>query len=41
MPLNAVKDWLGEGAWNLNRFKARDSVPGVSKEQREKIQAKY
>jgi hypothetical protein len=39
--LKKVKDWLGEGAWNLNRFKARESVPGVSKEQLEKVKAPY
>jgi hypothetical protein len=36
-----IKNWLGEGAWNLNRFKARKDVPGVTKEQLEKIEAKY
>ena len=39
--LKMVKDWLGDGAWNLNRFKARGDVPGISKEQLEKVQAKY
>ena len=39
--LATIKAWLGEGAWNLNRFKARESVPGVTKEQLEKIKAKY
>lgn len=39
--LKMIKDWLGDGAWNLNRFKARGDVPGISKEQLEKIQAKY
>jgi len=39
--LKMVKDWLGDGAWNLNRFKARGDVPGITKEQLEKIQAKY
>ena len=36
-----VKEWLGEGAWNLNRWKARNNVPGITKEQLEKIAAKY
>jgi hypothetical protein len=36
-----VKDWLGEGAWNLNRWTARGNVPGVTKDQLEKIKAKY
>ena len=39
--LKTIKDWLGDGAWNLNRFKARENVPGVTKEQLEKIKAKY
>jgi hypothetical protein len=39
--LNTIKSWLGEGAWNLNRFKAKGDVPGISKEQLEKIKAKY
>jgi len=39
--LKTIKDWLGEGAWNLNRFKAKGDVPGISKEQLEKIKAKY
>lgn len=39
--LKLIKDWLGEGAWYLNRFKARGDVPGVTKEQLEKIKAKY
>jgi len=36
-----VKDWLGEGAWNLNRWSARGEVPGIAKEQLDKIKAKY
>lgn len=39
--LKIIKAWLGEGAWNLNRFKAKGDVPGISKEQLEKIKAKY
>jgi hypothetical protein len=39
--LQTFKAWVGEGGWNLNRFKARGKVPGVSKEQLEKIQVKY
>lgn len=39
--LKLIKDWLGDGAWNLNRWKARGDVPGVSKDQLEKITAKY
>jgi hypothetical protein len=36
-----IKDWLGDGAWNLNRFEARGNVTGVTKEQLEKVKAKY
>ncbi len=39
--LAIIKAWLGEGAWNLNRWEARGNVPGVSKEQIDKIKAKY
>jgi len=39
--LQTFKAWVGEGGWNLNRFKARGKVPGVTKEQLEKIRAKY
>jgi len=39
--LQMLKDWLGEGAWNLNRWKARGDVPGITKEQLEAISAKY
>jgi len=39
--LQTFKAWVGPDAWNLNRFKARGKVPGISKEQLEKIQAKY
>jgi hypothetical protein len=39
--LKTIKAWLGEGAWNLNRFKERQGVPGVTKEQLEKVKARY
>lgn len=39
--LATIKAWLGDGAWNLNRFKARGDVPGITKEQLEKVKAKY
>lgn len=39
--LKTIKTWLGDGAWNLNRFKAKGEVPGISKEQLEKVKAKY
>lgn len=39
--LRTFKAWVGPEGWNLNRFKARGKVPGVTKEQLEKIQVKY
>ena len=39
--LKTIKAWLGDGAWFQNRLKARGDVPGVSKEQLEKVQARY
>lgn len=39
--LDLFKAWVGRDAWVLNRFKARGKVPGISKEQLEKIQVKY
>ena len=39
--LKIVKAWLGEGAWNLNRFQARGEVPAITKEQLDKLKLKY
>ena len=39
--LQTFKDWVGPDGWNLNRFKARGKVPGITKEQLEKILVKY
>lgn len=39
--LDLFKAWVGRDAWVLNRFKARGKVPGITKEQLEKIQVKY
>jgi len=39
--LRTIKAWLGDGAWYVNRFDARGEVPGVTKEQLEKVKAKY
>ena len=36
-----MKAWVGEGAWNLNRWKVRGDVPGITKEQMDKLQLKY
>ena len=39
--LAMLKSWLGEGAWNLNRWEARGKVPAITKEQLDKLKAKY
>jgi hypothetical protein len=39
--LATIKAWLGEGAWNTNRWTARGEVPGVTKDQLEKVKARY
>lgn len=39
--LKTIKTWLGDGAWNLNRWKEREGVPGITKAQLEAIKAKY
>lgn len=39
--LQMVKTWVGDGAWNLNRWSKRGDVPGVSKEQLEKVKVPY
>lgn len=39
--LQAIKVWLGDGAWNLNRWEKRGETPAVSKEQLDKIKAKF
>lgn len=35
------KAWVGEGAWNLNRWKARGDVPAITKEQMDHLKLKY
>lgn len=39
--LNLFKKWVGEDAWNLNRWKVRGEVPGITKEKMDKIKVKY
>lgn len=39
--LALVKRWIGDGAWNLNRWAQRGDVPGASKEQLQRIAVKY
>ena len=39
--LATIKAWVGEGGWNLNRWKARGDVPAITKEQQDKLVLKY
>ena len=40
--LATIKAWLGgDAAWNLNRWEARGNVPGITKDQLDKVKAKY
>lgn len=39
--LKIVKAWVGEGAWNLNRWEKKGDVPAITKEQLDKLQLKY
>jgi hypothetical protein len=39
--LKTIKAWLGEGAWNLNRWEKRGNTAGISKDLLDKIKAKY
>jgi len=35
------KAWVGKGGWNLNRWEKRGDVPGITKEQLNKVKVKY
>ena len=39
--LSLYKAWVGDGGWNLNRWKQRGDVPGVTKGQLDKVKIKY
>lgn len=39
--LKLVKAWVGDGAWNLNRWEARGDVPAATKAQIDKVSVKY
>jgi single heme cytochrome PccH len=39
--LRKIKNWLGEGAWNLNRWSKQGDTPGITKEQLDRIKARY
>ncbi len=39
--LKIFKAWVGEDAWNLNRWKARGDVPAATKKQITKMKLRY
>ncbi|MBI3041227.1 MAG: cytochrome C [Betaproteobacteria bacterium] len=39
--LKLFKEWVGKGAWKLNRWEARGKVPAITKEDMDKIKVKY
>lgn len=39
--LALVKAWVGEGAWNLQRWKKRGQVPAITKDELDKLKLKY
>ncbi len=39
--LAIIKSWLGENAWNLNRWQKRGDVPAITKEQLDQLQLRY
>lgn len=39
--LKVIKAWVGEDAWNLNRWAKRGDVPAITKEQMDKLKLAY
>jgi len=39
--LTIIKSWVGENAWNLNRWQNRGGLPAITKEQLDQLQLKY
>ncbi len=39
--LALFKAWVGPGGWVMNRWEARGSVPGISRDELDKIKVKY
>lgn len=39
--LKVIKAWVGEEAWNLNRWTKRGEVPAITKEQMDKLKLAY
>lgn len=36
-----IKAWVGEGAWNLNRWEKRGDIPAITKDQLDRIRILY
>jgi len=39
--LKVFQDWVGAGGWILKRWEARGDVPGISREELDRIKVKY
>jgi len=39
--LKLIKAWVGEGAWNFNRWAKRGDVPAITKAQLDQLKLKY
>lgn len=39
--LQTFKSWVGPDGWTLKRWEARGNVPGISREELDKIRVKY
>jgi len=39
--LKLFTEWVGKDAWKLNRWEARGKVPAITKQDMDKIKAKY
>lgn len=39
--LKMLKEWVGEGGWNLNRMAARGDVPALTREQIDMVKVPY
>jgi hypothetical protein len=39
--LTLLKAWVGDGAWNLNRWDATGEAPAITKDQLDKLKLKY
>jgi hypothetical protein len=39
--LQTIKAWLGDGAWNHQRWSGRGAAPGITKDRLDKVKANY